>query len=183
LEAGAFNGVYLRNFCCYSNTLFLEADLGWTGLLIEPNKEAYAELRENKRKAQSLNACLSPTSSPIQVVFDAADVVGSIKEKSRKQDNKGWVPASKRKQYKLQCYPLYDIIIAAGLTSIDFWSLDIEGFEEKVLDTIPWDKVDIKSILIEVEHSDRNSIISKLEDQGYRIHKEFGKQDVFMVKD
>ena len=33
---------------------------------------------------------------------------------------------------------------------IDFLSLDIEGAELMVLETIPWDKVNIQSILVEV---------------------------------
>jgi hypothetical protein len=36
---------------------------------------------------------------------------------------------------------------------IDFLSLDIEGAEQLVLQTIPWDKVNIQSILIEVSLS------------------------------
>ena len=33
---------------------------------------------------------------------------------------------------------------------MDLFSLDIEGAEEAVLNTIPWDKVDIEILLIEV---------------------------------
>ena len=46
--------------------------------------------------------------------------------------------------YKLQCFPLYSILLAVGQTTIDLFSLDVEGFELDVLQTIPWDKVDIK---------------------------------------
>ena len=33
---------------------------------------------------------------------------------------------------------------------IDFLSLDIEGLEQAVLESVPWDKVDIQTILVEV---------------------------------
>ena len=33
---------------------------------------------------------------------------------------------------------------------VDLLSLDIEGAEQKVLETIPWDKVDIGMVMIEV---------------------------------
>ena len=36
IEAGAYNGVEL------SNTLYFEKNLGWTGLLVEPNPDAFA---------------------------------------------------------------------------------------------------------------------------------------------
>ena len=46
--------------------------------------------------------------------------------------------------YKIQCFPLYSILIAINRTYIDYFSLDIEGAELKVLSTIPWHKVYIK---------------------------------------
>lgn len=45
-----------------------------------------------------------------------------------------------------QCFPLYSILLAANRTRLDFLSLDIEGHELKVLQTIPWSKVDISVI-------------------------------------
>ena len=46
--------------------------------------------------------------------------------------------------YKMQCFPLYSILLAIGKTDIDYFSLDVEGSEYKILKTIPWHKVDIK---------------------------------------
>ena len=43
--------------------------------------------------------------------------------------------------------PLYSILLAVGRTEIDFFELDVEGSEYKILKTIPWHKVDIKVIL------------------------------------
>ena len=45
---------------------------------------------------------------------------------------------------KVQCFPLYSILLAAGRTTVDFFSLDIEGGELDVLATIPWHNVNIK---------------------------------------
>jgi hypothetical protein len=44
----------------------------------------------------------------------------------------------------VQCFPLYSILLAVNRTNIDFFSLDVEGHEAKVLQTIPWHKVNIK---------------------------------------
>lgn len=46
--------------------------------------------------------------------------------------------------YKMQCFPLYSLLIAVGRTQVDYFSLDVEGSEYKILKTIPWPKVDIK---------------------------------------
>ena len=55
LEAGAVDGEFL------SNTLFLERELEWTGILIEPNPGSYNALLRKNRKAYALNAALSTT--------------------------------------------------------------------------------------------------------------------------
>ena len=51
----------------------------------------------------------------------------------------------------LQCLPLYTLIEAAGLTTVNYLSLDIEGAELSVLKTIPWDKVDIEVMTVETQ--------------------------------
>ena len=51
----------------------------------------------------------------------------------------------------LQCLPLYTLIEAAGLSTVNYLSLDIEGAELSVLKTIPWDKVDIEVMTVETQ--------------------------------
>ncbi len=46
--------------------------------------------------------------------------------------------------YKKQCFPLYSILLAIGKTDVDYFGLDVEGSEYKILKTIPWHKVNIK---------------------------------------
>ena len=43
-----------------------------------------------------------------------------------------------------QCFPLYSILLALGNPTVDYFSLDVEGVEAGVLNSIPWDKVDIR---------------------------------------
>jgi hypothetical protein len=46
--------------------------------------------------------------------------------------------------YAVQCFPLYSILLAVGRTHVDYFGLDVEGSEYKILETIPWHKVNIK---------------------------------------
>ena len=54
---------------------------------------------------------------------------------------------------KVQCFPLYSILLAIGRTQIDFFSLDVEGAEYKILSTIPWNKVDMTVLCVEWMHT------------------------------
>merc|ERR1719450_1289364 len=129
IEAGAFDGQYI------SNTLYLETQLGWTGLLVEPNRGMFKKLTEMQRNAFSINSCLSTERYPMQVKFSSGNGwYGKIEGQNIKKP---------QMQGLLKCYPLYSILLALGQKRIDFFSLDIEGAEIGVLNTIPFDKLDI----------------------------------------
>ena len=63
IEAGAMDGEFL------SNTLYLETEKGWTGLLVEPDNFFYKKLSLKNRKAWSINCCLSTKKYPFKVVL------------------------------------------------------------------------------------------------------------------
>ena len=54
------------------------------------------------------------------------------------------VPPNKSEKINVDCYPLYDILFATGLTTVDVMFIDVEGAEVGVLQSISWDLVDIK---------------------------------------
>jgi hypothetical protein len=70
---------------------------------------------------------------------------------------------------KVQCLPLYSIMLALNRTNVDFVSLDIEGAEESVLDTLPWDKVNIEMFCIEYDKWNGGEIVLRnyMESKGY----------------
>ena len=53
----------------------------------------------------------------------------------------------------VQCFPVYSLLLALNRTTVDYFSLDVEGSELQVLKTIPFDKVDIKVLTVEFVHS------------------------------
>ena len=63
LEAGAYDGEDL------SNSLFLERELGWTGVLVEPDPWNYFGLRKKNRHTLTLNACLAPNNTASRLIF------------------------------------------------------------------------------------------------------------------
>ena len=63
VEAGALDGEYM------SHTLELEISQRWTGLLVEPDKENFRELRERNRKAWITPSCLSIHRYPEEVIL------------------------------------------------------------------------------------------------------------------
>lgn len=63
VEVGAGSGVFK------SHTVWLEAELGWQGLLVEPRPQAFSQLRR-RRKAAAAQACVSDEGHYKQVGYN-----------------------------------------------------------------------------------------------------------------
>jgi hypothetical protein len=55
------------------------------------------------------------------------------------------------KEITVQCFPLYSILLAMNQLTVDYFSLDVEGAEEGIVNNIPLDKVKIRAISIEYD--------------------------------
>lgn len=96
--------------------------------------------------------------------------------------------SSNRRQIRMQCFPLYSILLALGNPTVDLFSLDIEGAELQVLKTVPWDKVDIKVIIIEVNHigeifkGSAKQLNQFLKKSGFQFHKSLEIDDIYIKR-
>ena len=72
MECGAFDGE--RS----SNTMWLERERGWTGLLVEMDPYFYTQLIGKSRRSWSINACLSPQPYVTQVRGRPAIAIGPL---------------------------------------------------------------------------------------------------------
>ena len=187
IEAGAYDGETL------SNSLFLEVKRNWTGILVEPNPDNYKILQSLNRKASSIETCFSRRTEPEVVDFDAANIFGGIIVKGRPKpgesipitdrDRIQKIVEKTRRTIRMQCFPLTSIVYALGNPKIDYLSLDIEGAELEVLKTIPFDKVNIQLMSLEIirkklnhdvpgDHVDPyDDIVNFLDTKGYKIYK------------
>lgn len=125
IECGASDGLYL------SNTFLVERKLNWTGVLIEAEPNNFALALEKKRNVNLVPACLSVTAKPKLSSFTSEN---NFLPKTDTLD----------RTVKVQCLPLYSIMLAFNQTTVDLLSLDVMGDELSVFRTIPFDKVNIK---------------------------------------
>ena len=108
IEAGAYDGIL------GSNTLRLELNPMWTGLLVEPNPDLYKITKSRGRNCWTSPSCISTKPHSEIVDFDAAGQIGGIINTANKKlpgDGYGHVD---RKTITLQCIPLYTTILALG---------------------------------------------------------------------
>ncbi|XP_042883670.1 protein Star-like [Penaeus japonicus] len=183
-EAGAYDGEFL------SNTLWLEVESGWRGLLVEPNPDSFSRLlSKGRRRSWAINSCLS-TSSRVSTMYLNLHVVpeeraGNISADYWRSSSRGReMPASQVWQgvvkAEVPCLPLYSILAAASMTSLDFLSLDVEFVEMGVLSSLPWDEVDIK--VLAIEHLTEEDLEGFMGERGYRLFARQGEDWVFIKR-
>ncbi|CAL4076388.1 unnamed protein product, partial [Meganyctiphanes norvegica] len=150
IEAGALDGVYL------SNSLKLEQENNWTGLLIEPNPVSYKLLAQKNRKAWTSNTCISSdnfTKETVLVAFsdDNTNFPMSVRGSSYELDNGALqlYNSSDKHYITVQCFPLLTYLLALDIKTVDAIFLDIQGTEQQVLATLPFDTVNFRLIVVE----------------------------------
>jgi hypothetical protein len=116
----------------------MERTMMWSGVLVEADQTSFGKLLSRRRKSYALPVCLSLQPYPTQVTFKVTYAIGSVQESLTPEQSK------ESNMLTLQCFPIYSILLAIGQTRVDFFSLDVEGHELRILKTIPWHKVDIK---------------------------------------
>jgi hypothetical protein len=164
---GRRNGFYIESGASDgetgSNTLYFELERNWTGLLIEANPESFAVLRSKHRRAWALKACLSPTGSTTIVRFRPAGGIGGIVDHMAPSHRRlvDRLNLGDEKDISITCFGLGDILaslpISPPINRIDYWSLDVEGAEIPILQSLNFSAiVPIDIISIEYKIKDAN---------------------------
>jgi len=181
VELGAFDGVR------ESNSRFYDECLGWKGLLIEGNPIMYGGLVKNRPNAHRMSFAASCVEEGQTVQFYTTEYTNAgLAEHATNYVNGPKVD--------VPCGPLGPVlekIFPDG--HITFFSLDVEGAERLVLDTIDFDKIRIDIFMIEVENSlcladteceVRDKVRAKMKEVGYK--RKFGvvrMSDVYVHPD
>lgn len=175
VEMGAHNGV------TGSNTLYF-AQRGWKGLLIEPNTHSYRSLVMNRPDAICVNAAICENST--QVHFVEAEVVGGIFEFMAPNFVAEWHPnVSIEELPVIACVSLGAVLAKAGLTSINFFILDVENAELQVLKTLDFSLVRFDVIVVKAHggsESKYEDVKQLLRDNNYNYHGPVVRNDWFV---
>jgi hypothetical protein len=82
------------------------------------------------------------------------------------------------------CFPFESLLLALNTTRVDYFSLDVEGFELDVLKVIPFDRLDVDVISCRFLHSRESTKAydELLSQHGYDRYPDFSKTDFIFAK-
>jgi FkbM family methyltransferase len=155
IELGANDGL------CQSNTAFLEFYRGWTGVMIEPSVNAYLKCVKNRPNSKCFNlACVSDSYENTFIEGDFNGGMMSSVEGKRTNNNS---------LVRCNVSTLEKILDATNITTVDFLSLDCEGYEYEILCGLNLTKYRPTYMLIEIYTKDFEKIVCFLNKHNYML--------------
>ena len=104
------------------------------------------DLKYKNRRADLVFNCLAVREEVHYAEFDSVvDPENSVRAM------RGIVSEKTESSLTLQCVPLYTLLLALENPTVNWFILDIEGAEYQVLQTIPWQLVDIEMVSVETD--------------------------------
>jgi len=181
IDVGAHDGITL------SNTYVLEKYYGWSGICIEPIDYEYEKLVECRNCVTYNCACYDKngTEKFTLVEYDGyPDMLSGIsREITFKAMNdilsEGTRMGAKLKIIEVETRILNELLEECGLYDIDFMSIDTEGSELKILESINYNKFNIHVLIFE-----NGNNISETRDfiktKNFYFYKKLGCDDVYI---
>ncbi|XP_064615255.1 protein Star-like [Liolophura sinensis] len=139
-----------------SVSLYLEKELRWTGLLIEPDPAKQQDLALKNRKADILHGCVNNEKFAMQKKIKEGHL---FTDSASDQDQEG---------YPVMCFPFSAIATAIGRRHIDLVTIDANRRELEILETIPFNLIEIEILSVEFQEDEANDIIQFMRSQGYK---------------
>ncbi len=185
LKGGAFVDIGAHDGISLSNTYFLEKEMGWTGLCIEPIPKVFAELKKN-RKATCIQGCVSDRSGPSQFlkITGPIEMLSGLVDRydPRHLERVRREVSSEGGSYEtidVQCYRFNDLLEQNGIKHVHFLSIDTEGGEFEIISSIDFDRFEIDVMTIENNYNDPR-FTPYLAEQGFRFVRSLDQDMIFI---
>jgi FkbM family methyltransferase len=164
VEFGATNGRDL------SNTLLLESEYGWKGILAEPARCWHEELTENRSSIIDRRCVWNKSGATLSFTEVSKQPEYSTVAEFLDKDLHAEKRSTGQTTYRVETVSLIDLLNEHGAPhTIDYLSIDTEGSEFAILSEFDFDAYDIRIITVEHNYTEnRNLLHQLLTGNGYR---------------
>jgi FkbM family methyltransferase len=181
LRAGVFVDIGAHDGVSFSNTLYFEQQLGWTGLAVEPIPALFKELRTNRR-CNTINCCVGEKSgrAQFQVISGYSEMLSGLVDQydprhRERIEREIAANGGTRRILEVDCLRLSQLLDAQRIQHIDYLSIDAEGAELPILNSLEWGRHSISVIGVENNYGDYR-IPQLLKAKGYQWHSVVGDE-------
>ncbi|MGH9255284.1 MAG: FkbM family methyltransferase [Vicinamibacterales bacterium] len=172
-RGGVFVDVGANHYQRDSNTYYLETQLGWSGLAIEPQAKFASDYASHRPRTRFVPLFVSDVSSRQAVLYvPRNDLLASFDKSVAESESTG--PAQ---PISAHTTTLDDILDRNGIARIDFLSIDIELHEPQALKGFSVDRFRPRLVSIESHAPVRQQILEYFAKQGYVVSGKYLRAD------
>ena len=142
-----------------TNTYHLEQCLGWQGIMIEGHPQNFQRMLRARPGVLSLGIAACKEHGVVAFT-NRSGVASGINDLMSSHHKKRFHIVTKDSML-VPCGPLGDWLAALHAHSIDYFSLDVEGAEMLVLETLDWSALTVGVLLVECTSSGLEGCISE----------------------
>jgi FkbM family methyltransferase len=180
LDIGAYDGK------TFSNSLFFEETMAWTGLCVEPLPSAFAKLKAS-RKAICENVAVADFEGEAEFIDcdagpDERMLSGLTKNFDPRHLHRMQALGTSAESIKVPVTPLNSLLEKHGMYHIDFCSLDTEGSEIPILEALDLDRFHVSVFTIENNYGE-TKLHEVMERKGYEFVAQIQWDAVFKRRD
>ncbi|AUC78267.1 FkbM family methyltransferase [Nonlabens sp. MB-3u-79] len=181
-DIGAHDGI------TFSNSYFFEKERGWNGICVEPIPDVFEKLKKN-RNCNLINGAISETSENttfIKVSGYSEMLSGISKFRDSRHQERTLSEISQyggqMEEIEIRTYSFDEVFQKFNIKKIDYLSLDIEGGEFEVLQSINFGKYNISILTVENNYQS-SKIRNMMSTKGYYLLLIIGADDFYIKKD
>ena len=168
---GVFVDVGANDYKTYSNTFFLETQLGWSGIAVDPQTSFAEKYAAHRPKTRFVPLFVSDVADRDAVLFIPANSLIASSSKVFAETEGAAKPIT------VKTTTLDDILERAGVTKIDFLSMDIELHEPAALRGFSVGRYRPRVVCIEAHPETRQAILDYFQTAGYVIVGKYLRAD------
>lgn len=178
VDIGAHDGI------TFSNSYFFETFRQWSGVCVEPLPDRFAELVANRRCACINKAVASSATVATFTVVEGSDMLSGLTDGLSQEHLARIARASAESNTRsvlisVNCDTVGAMLREANISDIDLLSIDVEGLEIQVLQTIEFDKHRVGCITVE-DNARPGELQAFLRDRGFQLLARLGGDCVFV---
>lgn len=188
LQNGFYVDVGAHDGLTFSNSYFFDKERNWKGICIEPLPEVYNKLCRNRNNSINLNLAIDKKSDIVNFVSNNGytEMLSGIQEYLDQRhinriNTENALTGANTNIIQVRTKPLKDIFTENKIKHVNYLSIDVEGAEKQVIESIDFDQVFIDVIGFENNYSDVSQpIIDYLRSKNYVLLSYKGT-DIMMI--
>lgn len=189
-QNGTFVDIGAHDGETFSNSYFFEKERNWKGICVEPIPEIFEKL-DQTRNCIKINGCISDkigTEKFLRIRGEFVDtemLSGLVEDYDSRHleriDREIKEYGGSKEEIEVTCYDINKVLTDNQINQVDFFTIDTEGNELKILKTINFDQFDFDIFIVENNY-ETDEINELMTSNGFKRIKRIGHDEVYRNK-